>query len=237
MKNFIRLTIFLSVFFLFACGNSQQNTAATNAVAKTDTLKTVAANQVENAPKTASGKSIEDLLKSGQKGIFQDSTFAAMIENDFAVGVTSTVVGNDINSELTYKATTYMKENGVWKKIEEHGATSDSGNDPEIKLEDMDKDGQKDIMLQLSADGRGNQQYKLFLVKNKKLVEVRGFQDLLAPTYDEKKKMISTTSSYHGGSTSEFYKLGKDTVIFVEGTKTVNDRKTGTHTRNYTKKE
>jgi hypothetical protein len=218
MMNLVRLALCLLVFFLFACGNSQQNNAAANAVVKTDSIKPLDSIKVENmATTTTSGKSMNELLKSGEKGVFQDSTFAAIIEDDFAVGIRLNVGGRIYRS---YDVTSYLKELGIWKVKEVKTITSrlDSPDDTaEIKLEDMDKDGKEDIMLLMSADGRGNEQYTLFLIKDKNLIEVRGFSDLPAPIYDEKKKMISSTSSYHGGSTIEFYRLAKDTVIFVEG--------------------
>ena len=81
----------------------------------------------------------------------------------------------------------------------------------------MDKDGQKDIMLLLAQDGRGNQNYALFLLKAKALVEVKGFDELYAPTYDEKKKAIKSTSTHNRGSDVEFYKIVNGQLVKAAG--------------------
>ena len=232
---------FLIISFL-ACGNQQQNTPSTSAVKATDSIPTVGPTNTQ-ALVSASGKFIDDLLKSGKKGIFEDSTFAAIIEDDFAVGITSATSSSnpyDGYKEFKYKITSYLKYGGDWKIKDEKFVISDSTyykpSNPEIKLEDMDRDGRKDIMLLFALDGRGNQQYALFLVKNNEVVEVRGFKEVYAPVYDEKKKVIESTNNYHGGQTKEFYRLVKDSVIFISGIEELSGKE-GHSVRKYTTKE
>jgi hypothetical protein len=213
------LKIFLGCLFLslLACKNEPQTT---NSVAN----KPIEANVLQKAkPISASSDKIEAFLKSGKTGIFEDTCFTAIMDVNHTVFITADTSNYDGSGYqiFNYTIKSYTKNGDNWQ-IKEEKQVSDSTNYksdlPEIKLEDMNKDGEKDIMLLMAVDGRGNQQYTLFLRKNKgqTLVKVEGFEELYAPTYDAKRKVIVSTNSYHRGQTIDVYKIVSDSLQHLE---------------------
>ena len=217
---------FIAISFLF-CGNKQRDTSSTSWAKVTDSIPSATQTTTQKSVSLLP-KSFDDLLKNGQNGIFEDSTFSAIIESDFAIKITNPAFENDVVMEFTYNITVYVKDSGNWKIQEEKKIVSEytryKARGSEVKLQDMDGDGSKDIMLLLASDGRGNQNYALFLVKGKNLIEVKDFEELYAPVYDEKQKMIVTGSIMHGGHTEESYRIVNQSLIFLEGVSTHYDR-------------
>lgn len=213
------LYIYFYIFLvcLLACKNQSKNILIINETEKNDSISPIT-NQVT----ITSYKSIEELLKNGQKGVFEDSTFSAIIETDFGVSVTNPAFHNyEGYINVTYQITSYVKEGNNWKTQSVISITSDStkykciGSD--VKIADMDNDGKKDILILTYGDGR-NKNYKLFLFKDKHLVEVEDFEELANPTYDSNNKVISTYESWHGGHLIGMYQVIRDSLIFIEST-------------------
>jgi hypothetical protein len=93
-----------------------------------------------------------------------------------------------------------------------------------IKIADMDGDDREDILLLLANDARGNQQYHLFVMKDKKLGEVKNFSNLYEPVYDKEKQMLVSTKSVHHATYKKSHRLVADSLIFIEKISRVYDR-------------
>jgi hypothetical protein len=213
-KNLILGFLFLSVF---ACKNESKDTNST-------TNKTIDNQSIikEKSVNTTFDK-IETFLKEGKSGVFEDTCFTAIMDVNHAIFIIGEAINNDKGYGIfNYKVKSYTKNGDNWQIKNEQLITSDSTNYkpdlPEIKLEDINGDGEKDIMLLMASDGRGNQQYTLFLSKNKGqiLVKVEGFEELYAPVYDAKRKAIVSTNSYHGGESIDIYTILGDSLHHLE---------------------
>ena len=106
-----------------------------------------------------------------------DSLAAAIVEDSFQVVVKCSVSRDGKGyKELSYVIGSSQLTKGDWETLERKTVAFDSRNykliKPDIRVEDVDKDGVKDIMVLLSDYESGKREYKLFLIKNRKLVEV-----------------------------------------------------------------
>jgi hypothetical protein len=213
-KNLILGFLFLS---LFACKNEAKET--NSAANKTIENQSIIKEKSVNSP----SDKIETFLKEGKTGVFEDTCFTAIMGTNHAVFILGTAINNENDyGVFNYSIKSYTKNGDNWQVKDEQQVTSDSTNYkpdlPEIKLYDINKDGEKDIMLLMASDGRGNQQYTLFLSKDKgqTLVKVEGFEELYAPIYDAKKKVIVSTNSYNRGQAIDIYTIVNDSLQHLE---------------------
>lgn len=83
---------------------------------------------------------------------------------------------------------------------------------PWFYFKDFDNDGVKDILIFFNDGARANPQFHLYLVKPtlKKLICVKGFEELPSPDFDQENKVITSTALFGTHDALGFYKIGKD---------------------------
>jgi hypothetical protein len=88
---------------------------------------------------------------------------------------------------------------------------------PTIELEDMNNDGVKDIMILFNSSARSNWAHHLYLVddKNKKLILVKGFEEVLNPILNENN--IITSLVLTGINYYKFYRINKQNKLINLG--------------------
>ena len=148
-----------------------------------------------------------------------DSLPECSIDDNFMV-----VVNGSNFSELSYLVLVYKRLTNDGKPVEKRTVISDSKNyksiKPHVRFEDMDNDGKKDLMLLMANDGYGKKQYKLFSTKDEKLTEIKGFEDLYSPIYNEKKKAIVSNKGYPGIPLMAFHKIVNGVLVELKGAMT-----------------
>lgn len=78
-----------------------------------------------------------------------------------------------------------------------------------IDFNDMNRDGIKDILVFSGSGARSNPRYYLYLVNNatKKLIRIKGFEQLTNPEPDTKNKVIVSAGLYGAMVHYSFYKI------------------------------
>jgi hypothetical protein len=183
---------------------------------------------------TESADKIKAFLESGQQGVFEDTFSKAIITANFAIFINCETVNNEQNyGTFNYTIKSYTKNRDNWEIKDEKQIISDTTDFkpplPKIKLEDMNKDNEKDILLLMATDDRKNEQYTLFLTKNKGqiLTKVEGFEKLYAPVFDHQKKVIVSKNSYSYGESIAIYTIVNDSLHFIEGKDRIFPNKEG----------
>jgi hypothetical protein len=171
-----------------------------------------------------SADKIKAFLESGQQGVFEDLSSKTIITASFAIFINCETVNNEQGySTFNYAIKSFAKNGDNWKIKDEKQIVSDTTDFktslPKIKWTDMNKDNEKDILLLMATDERKNEQYTLFLTKNKgqTFVKVEGFEKLYTPVFDPKKKVIVSKNSYSYGESIAFYTIMNDSLHFIEG--------------------
>lgn len=167
---------------------------------------------------------IKAFLESGQQGIFEDASSKTIITANSAIFINCETANNEQGyGAYNYTLKSYTKNRDNWEIKDEKQIiaynTDFKTNLSKIKLEDMNKDGEKDILLLMAADERNNEHYSLFLTKNKgqTLAKIAGFEKLYTPVFDPDKKAIVSKNSYPYGESIEIYTIVNDSLYFVEG--------------------
>ncbi len=232
---------------LMACGEGatrMDNTTSSNApnVADTSSTKMVSPSGQTLATKIEPETADETLMQTPQETVSPRQV--VIVKPNYALIAKADSTKEDL---MRYDFRYYKKnKSDAWElKTEEKNVLSEdilsvSDNVPLIRYEDFNQDGIKDLALLLSADGRGNEKYRLWLTQPdaQKMTRIVGFEQLSAPAINAKNKVIQTTESYHGGQTRETYRIEGEKIQFINGEETIVDRKTQkSFVRKYTEKE
>lgn len=149
-------------------------------------------------------------------GFYIDTTyhFIDSLNNKIFI---KTFFSADSNKLLSFKY--FIKKNNSWQLINEydsipipHGFNTDHA--------DFNGDKIKDFVFLADVGGRGSNYFEhlfLFDTSKRSFINIRGFDQVCAPTYDSTEKTIQGTGL--GGSTEDFrtYHIQKDSIIQVKG--------------------
>ena len=83
-----------------------------------------------------------------------------------------------------------------------------------IKLQDLNNDGVKDVLIFYDYDVRSNEMYHLYLVnsKGKELIRVKGFEDVKNPVFNKKKNIIES-HVISGKNYITYYRINKSNKL------------------------
>lgn len=216
--------ILFSLLALLSCGGSDnKNVIQTTVIVKQDSLISygdtsmfLKANEVSNEPTLLE---LDYKVILAQKDLEEiDSNCLAFVKSDYAL-----IASLDSKSKNNTKhfVSIFESKKNSWTEVQKDTALSISNmiEPPFYKFEDMDGDGVKDILIKCEHDGRRNQSWYLFLVKNKerKFVFVEQFKTLASPKLSIKDKIIKSESFAHRETTTEFYEIKNNKLKFVKG--------------------
>lgn len=142
---------------------------------------------------------------------FQDKSYVLAIQN----GINEKEpVGEDINTNIYFGKSSPTADTIFWKEQVYLKLINDN-----ISYEDYNGDGVKDIVIFSETGGRGgNAFYHLFLLapKNKKIIRVKNFENIVNPEYNRKHKVI-VSYGLSGTNHYSIYKISKDNRAFQIG--------------------
>ena len=138
---------------------------------------------------------------------------------NFVLAIQQVINPNDSNHELPNAVLHFGKKGAkadqtFWKQPLRFSFVKDN-----VKHEDFNNDGIKDIMLFEGTGGRGsNEYYHLFLAneKNHTLTKVLGFNEITNPTYHEKHHVI-LGYGYAGANYYSIYRINKSNRVYKIG--------------------
>jgi hypothetical protein len=83
-----------------------------------------------------------------------------------------------------------------------------------VKLQDFNNDGVKDVLIFYDYDVRSNEMYHLYLVnsKSKALIRVKGFEDVKNPKFNHKKNIIES-NVISGKNYIAYYRINKSNKL------------------------
>ena len=105
------------------------------------------------------------------------------------------LLDHDTTTQSIYNATmTYYHDSAGKKKILAYDSLYIMNGLIDIQFEDYNNDKVKDILIFNTSGARANSFYYLYLVdhKNKKLIRVKGFEDIPNPQYDGSSQLINS---------------------------------------------
>lgn len=158
--------------------------------------------------------------------IFQDDTMREnwqyiypFKDKSFVLAIQQVINPKDSNHELPNALLSFGKKGAksdqvFWKKQLRFSFVEDN-----VKYEDFNNDGVKDVLFFEASGGRGaNEYYNLFLVneKNHTLTKVNGFNGITNPTYHKKHKVI-LGYGFVGANYYSIYRINKNNRVYKIG--------------------
>lgn len=142
---------------------------------------------------------------------FKDKSYVLAIEN----GIGEKDQPGDFNSSIIYFGQARFKTDKIFWKEQLYLKLINNN----LTYSDYNGDGIKDLLIFSETGGRGgNAFYYLFLInpKNKKIIRVKNFENIVNPEYDHKHKLII---SYGLSGTNHYgiYKISKDNKAYQIG--------------------
>jgi hypothetical protein len=149
-----------------------------------------------------------------------DSSLLVLVKPNYALFVYAQEDSTDI---VAYDIIGFKKKDGKWaQNIKEQiiDLGDLQGNTDNIwRLEDINGDGDKDVLLKIAHDGRQRKNYVCYLQykANETFSKVEHFEQLDNPEYDKDKKVLNTYGAYHRESVSETYRWEGKNLKFIKG--------------------
>jgi hypothetical protein len=152
-----------------------------------------------------------------------DSTLLIVVKPNYALFVFAQQ--NLDNDELvSYDITGFQKQNKNWVKTVSEQITNLQISDyfqNKWRLEDIDGDGDKDILLKIYHDGRKNKNYICYLqsLEKQSFIKLNWFSEprFTNPEYDAKSKILSSFIGGSKGATKREFHWQNDSVKFIKG--------------------
>lgn len=150
-----------------------------------------------------------------------DSSLLVLVKPDYAIFV---FAQEDMESGdlIAYDVKSFYKFNSSWIEY-----TNEQINDLEIgnysknkwRLEDINGDGFKDILLKVYHDGKQNKRYICYLQKpeQKRFIKLNWFSKMINPEFNAKNKTLETANTHSKGKTEKSYQWVNDSLKFVKG--------------------
>ena len=140
-------------------------------------------------------------------------------DKSFVLAIQQVINPKDSNHELPNALLSFGKKGAksdqvFWKKQLRFSFVEDN-----VKYEDFNNDGVKDVLFFEASGGRGaNEYYNLFLVneKNHTLTKVNGFNGITNPAYHKKHKVI-LGYGLAGANYYSIYRINKNNRVYKIG--------------------
>jgi hypothetical protein len=215
-----RITLFLSIFLIISCENNKPKEVNQTL----DTGKIVSDSLPEGELEHSEINWNTYLKKENIEQ--QDSGLLIVVKPNYAIFVYDQE-NSDNNGLVSYDVTCFQKQNNKWiKTLNEqitHLEVSDFIQD-KWRLEDINGDGNKDILLKIYHDLHRNKEYICYLQKpDKKIFMKLGWfsnTNVTNPTYDVKTKILSTSIEGSRYKTVRHFRWQNDTLKFIKGEST-----------------
>lgn len=218
-----RFTIFFMLFSIISCQNNTNNLQNSNEQSSkqlaTDSIKPT---NLQNDKLEASETNWDYYLKKNnfEQGS-DDSTLLIVVKPDFALFVLAQN-NTDTDELVAYNVTGFQKQNNEWiKTINEQIADLEIFDYYKNKwrLEDINGDGNNDVLLKIYHDGKRNKEYVCFLQKpeQKTFIKLDWFHKKRNPEYDDKTKILTSSSVFSKGMIEKQYRWVKDTLKLIKG--------------------
>ena len=159
-----------------------------------------------------------------EKGHFEqsspDSSLLIFVRPDFAIFI----FGNEnMDSErlIDYQITSFKKNGGKWERQEiSANILIENLNDnfgDKWRLEDINGDNHKDILLKINQDEEQNNKYICLLQdpKNKTFTKLEWFSNVINPKYDSVTKTLKSSVSNKKIITESSYQWINDTIKLI----------------------
>jgi hypothetical protein len=211
------ITLFFSIFLIISCENNKPK-EVNQAL---DTGKIISDSLPENEVEF-SDINWNFYLKKGNYEE-QDSGILIVVKPNYAIFVFAEQ-NLDNDALISYDVTGFQKQNNKWIKTSNEQIThldvADYVKD-KWRLEDIDGDGDKDILLKIYHDGRRNKNYICYLQKPERqaFMKLNWFSEprLTNPIYDPKTKKLSTFIGGSKGATKREFSWQNDSLKFIKG--------------------
>jgi hypothetical protein len=211
------ITLFLSIFAINSCENNKPKEVNQ----MLNTSKIVNDSLPENEVEFSDINWNFYLKKENYEE--QDSGVLIVVKPNYAIFVFAEQ-NLDNDALISYDVTGFQKQNNKWIKTSNEQITHLQVQDyieDKWRLEDINGDGNKDILLKIHHDGHRNKNYICYLQKPDKqqFIKLNWFSEprLTNPNYDEKTGILSTFIGGSKGATKRQFRWQNDSLKFIKG--------------------
>jgi hypothetical protein len=185
------------------------------------------------------------LQKPHFRQVHSDSNYFAYVQLHYALFALFRVDTTLSNGEcFKYEVAQFRKEAGTWIQTLDTTFSASIMDTPIVNLKnkwrftDINGDGQQDVLLKTSQDGRKNRNYLCFLQDSQRhrFWEFKMFQGIENPEYDSLQNILTAKGNAHHQWYEESYRWKGFDLKFIQGKRTTmyNGR---AHEEIYYKKE
>lgn len=160
------------------------------------------------------------LQKSDFEQISTDSLLLVVVKSDYAIFVETVQDSDEII--ISFNVTGFKRQSSKWvktiidtiPKIEYFDYYS-----TKWKFEDINGDGEKDLLIKTYHDGKQMKRYECYLQSSKRMafIKLKWFPYIGTPEYDAGNKILNASYSRSKGIRDEIYVWRGDSLKFVKG--------------------